>query len=232
MLFLLFLLRMANRNFILFLLGLSLAKREGFFPVGVVSGQVKELADGFRLDSPYPVDKGLAHSTISESGDDLVDGRVGEFGTALREAANVVTETLALLLPTMVKLASIVGLRVGSLEVPYEGFPELGPDVDSSSGEVLEPSMCGVGHVQRDALDDKQIVGHTAVVVGKVIVLKPCARVGLPIVLCGGGRSMISSWGVVTHKFEDKLECINYMCARIKLHTRNDSVNTKYSVKA
>jgi hypothetical protein len=31
---------------------------------------------------------------------------------------------------------------------------------------------------------------------------------------------------VVTPEFEGKLECINYMCARIKLHTRNDLVNT------
>jgi hypothetical protein len=36
----------------------------------------------------------------------------------------------------------------------------------------------------------------------------------------------------VTPEFEGKLECINYMCARIKLHTRNDSVNIRYSAKA
>jgi hypothetical protein len=38
--------------------------------------------------------------------------------------------------------------------------------------------------------------------------------------------------GFVTPEFEGKLECINYMCARIKLHTRNDSVNIRYSAKA
>jgi hypothetical protein len=31
-------------------------------------------------------------------------------------------------------------------------------------------------------------------------------------------------WSPVTPEFEDKLECINYMCTRIKLHTHNDSV--------
>jgi hypothetical protein len=36
----------------------------------------------------------------------------------------------------------------------------------------------------------------------------------------------------VTPEFEDKLKCINYMCARIKLYTRNDSVNIRYSAKA
>jgi hypothetical protein len=37
---------------------------------------------------------------------------------------------------------------------------------------------------------------------------------------------------LVTPEFEGKLECIKYMCARIKLHTRNDSVNIRYSAKA
>jgi hypothetical protein len=36
----------------------------------------------------------------------------------------------------------------------------------------------------------------------------------------------------VTPEFEGKLECINYMCVRTKLHTRNDSVNIRYSAKA
>jgi hypothetical protein len=36
----------------------------------------------------------------------------------------------------------------------------------------------------------------------------------------------------VTPKFGGKLECINYMCVKIKLHTCNDSANTKYSAKA
>jgi hypothetical protein len=36
----------------------------------------------------------------------------------------------------------------------------------------------------------------------------------------------------VTPEFEGKLECINHMCARIKLHTCNDVVNIRYSAKA
>jgi hypothetical protein len=141
-LFLLFLLWTGSRSFTLFLLGLPLAESDGLFPVGVVSGQVKELADGFRLDLPYLVDKGLARGSILQSGYDLVVGCVGEFSTTLGEVANVVTETLALLLPAMAKLACIVGPRVGSLEVPYEGVPELGPAIDLPSEEVLEPGMC------------------------------------------------------------------------------------------
>jgi hypothetical protein len=33
----------------------------------------------------------------------------------------------------------------------------------------------------------------------------------------------------VTPSFKGKARCINYMCTRIKLHTHNDSVNTKIS---
>jgi hypothetical protein len=46
------------------------------------------------------------------------------------------------------------------------------------------------------ALDDEQIISCADVVAGKAIVLKPYARVGLPIVLRGGGRSTILSWGL------------------------------------
>jgi hypothetical protein len=81
----------------------------------VVSGQVKELSDGFRLDSPYPVDKCLAHGAILEGCVDLIVGCVGELGAALGEVVYVVTETLALLLPAMAKLAGIAGLGVGAL---------------------------------------------------------------------------------------------------------------------
>jgi hypothetical protein len=44
----------------------------------MVCGQVKELADGFQLDSPYSMDKGLTHASILESGYDMVVGRVGK----------------------------------------------------------------------------------------------------------------------------------------------------------
>jgi hypothetical protein len=37
---------------------------------------------------------------------------------------------------------------------------------------------------------------------------------------------------VVTPRFKDKSECIEHMCARIKLHTYVDSVNTKTQCKS
>jgi hypothetical protein len=55
------------------------------------------------------VDKGLTRGTILESGDDLGVDRVGELSAALGEATYVVTETLALLLPAMEKLAGVDG---------------------------------------------------------------------------------------------------------------------------
>jgi hypothetical protein len=146
--------------------------------------------------SPYPMDKGLTRGTILESGDGLVVGCVVEFNAMLGEAANVVTVTLALLLPAMAKFTRVAKPRVGTLEVPYDGVPKLGPVVDPPSRVVLEPGTCRVGEVQRDAFDDEQIVGRSIVVAGKVIVLKPYARVGLPVVLCDSGQGTIPSWGL------------------------------------
>jgi hypothetical protein len=145
-LFLLFLLRTGSRSF---------TQSDDFFPIGMVNGQVKELSDVFRLDSPYPVDKGLAHGTILESGDNLVVGHVGELGAVLGEAAYIVIETLSLLLPAMAKLVGIDGPGVGALEVPYEGISKLGPAVEPPSREVLKSGTRRVSEVQRDALDDK-----------------------------------------------------------------------------
>jgi hypothetical protein len=60
----------------------------------------------------------------------------------LGEATNVVTETLTLLLPAMAKSTRIARPHVVTLEVPYEGVPEMVPVVDPPSREVLEPGMC------------------------------------------------------------------------------------------
>jgi hypothetical protein len=108
----------------------------------MVSGQDKELPDGLRLDSPYPVDKGLARGTILEGYDNLVDGHIGELSAAFGEAVYVVAETLTLLLLAVAKLAGVTGSDVGALEVPYEGVLELSPVVDPPPREVLEPGSC------------------------------------------------------------------------------------------
>jgi hypothetical protein len=38
---------------------------------------------------------------------------------------------------------------------------------------------------------------------------------------------MVSGWTIVTPSFKGKTECIDHVCARIKLHTRLDIMNTK-----
>jgi hypothetical protein len=53
------------------------------------------------------MDKDLAHGTFLEGCDDIVVRCVGELGATLGEAANVVMETLTLLLPVMAQPASI-----------------------------------------------------------------------------------------------------------------------------
>jgi hypothetical protein len=111
---------------------------------------------------------------------DLVVGHVGELSATLGEAVNLVIETLTLLLPAMTKFTHIAMPRVGTLEVPYEGIPEMGPVVDPPSREVLDPGMCRVGEVQRDAFDNEQIIDRAAAVAGEAVVLKPYTWVGLP----------------------------------------------------
>jgi hypothetical protein len=65
-------------------------------------------------------------------------------------------------------------------------------------------------------------VAATSQVVSAVIVVERAEE----------GHALPVQRPVVTPEFEGKLECINYMCARIKLHTCNDSVNIRYSAKA
>jgi hypothetical protein len=80
------------------------------------------------------VEKGLARGTILEGRDDLVISHFGELTAVLGEAANVVIETIALLLPAMAKIASIARPGIGLLEVPYEGVSKLSLAVDPSQG--------------------------------------------------------------------------------------------------
>jgi hypothetical protein len=101
--------------FLKFFLELLLAEGDGFLPVGVVSGQVEKLPDGFRLDSPYPMDKGITRGAILERCDDLVVRRVGELSTTLGEAVYVVTETFTLLLRAVAKFVGVVGPGVDAL---------------------------------------------------------------------------------------------------------------------
>jgi hypothetical protein len=42
--------------------------------------------------------------------------------------------------------------------------------------------------------------------------------------------SVYRALNTVTPSFKGKTECIDHVCARIKLHTRLDTVNTKISV--
>jgi hypothetical protein len=42
-------------------------------------------------------------------------------------------------------------------------------------------------------------------------------------------RQHTRAYSTVTPSFKGKTECIDHVCVRIKLHTRNDIVNTKTS---
>jgi hypothetical protein len=101
LLLLLLLVKPGGRDLARILLLLPLVEGGSFLPVGMIRGEVEELLGSFWLDSPYLMDKGVARGTILEHCDDLVVSRVEELGTIFGEVANVVTETLTLLLPAM-----------------------------------------------------------------------------------------------------------------------------------
>jgi hypothetical protein len=101
LLLLLLLVKPGGRDLARILLLLPLVEGGSFLPVGMIRGEVEELLGSFWLDSPYLMDKGVARGTILEHCDGLVVSRVEELGTIFGEVANVVTETLTLLLPAI-----------------------------------------------------------------------------------------------------------------------------------
>jgi hypothetical protein len=101
LLLLLLLVKPGGQDLARILLLLPLVEGGSFLPVGMIRGEVEELLGSFWLDSPYLMDKGVARGTILEHCDGLVVSRVEELGTIFGEVANVVTETLTLLLPAM-----------------------------------------------------------------------------------------------------------------------------------
>lgn len=105
---------------------------------------------------------------------------------------DVVTETFTLLLSAVPKLTGVARPGVGALEVADEGVLKLLPVVDPSSREVLEPRSCQVCEVQRDVLDDEEVVGRPSIATGEAVVLEPYARVGLAVVLGHRGRGTVA----------------------------------------
>jgi hypothetical protein len=83
-------------------------------------------------------------------------------------------------------------------------------------------NICSVGqHLKWNTLRKN----HHALQKGKMCTRDELKERILPI------NVLLACFTIVTPRFKGKSECIEYMCARIKLHTCIDSLNTKNSVK-
>jgi hypothetical protein len=78
---------------------------------------------------------------------------------------------------------------VRALKVANEDPPQVGPVLDLVAGQLLEPRMCGVAEVERQALDHEEIVGRSFSMACKWVALEPYTGIGVPIVSWHIGRS-------------------------------------------
>jgi hypothetical protein len=112
-----------------------------------------------------------------------------EFGAALGEASYVLTKIFPRLLLAIAQLPLLAGARVGALKVADKNPTQVGPVVDLVPRQVLEPSARGVAEVERQVLDDEQVIGRSPGEACEPVVLEPYAGVGIPVVSWYVGRS-------------------------------------------
>jgi hypothetical protein len=57
---------------------------------------------------------------------------------------------------------------------------EVGPVIDLVARQVLEPRACGIAEVERQVLDDEQVIGRSPGVARESVVLEPYTGVESP----------------------------------------------------
>ena len=86
------------------------------------------------------MDERLAVGAEGEGRDDLGVGGTGQLVALLGEAAYVVAEIFALLLPAVAEVPGIPRANVRALEIADEDMAQVGLVVDPLRGQVIEPS--------------------------------------------------------------------------------------------
>jgi hypothetical protein len=86
----------------------------------MIARDVEELACRRRHAAPESIDEGRARRAVLERRDGIGFGCVGEFGAALGEALNVLTQALSRLLLAVAQRPLLAGAHVCALEVPDE----------------------------------------------------------------------------------------------------------------
>jgi hypothetical protein len=125
----------------------------------VIACDVEEFPCHTRRATPESVDEGGACRPILKRRDGVVVRRSGELGAALGEASYVLVKTLPWLLLAVMQLPLLAGAHVHALEVADEDLTQVGPVVDLVVQQVLKPRARRVTEVERQVLDDEEVVG-------------------------------------------------------------------------
>jgi hypothetical protein len=79
-------------------------------------------------------------------------------------------------------------VRLHALEVADEDSTQVSPVIDLVARQVLEPCACRVTEVERQILNDEEVIGRSTSMACEPVVLEPYAGVGVPIVSRHIGR--------------------------------------------
>jgi hypothetical protein len=132
-----------------------------FLAVDVVACDVEELTSCARHATPELMDEGGACRAILEHRAGDVVGGAGELGAALGEGPYVLAKTLPQMLLAVVQLPLLVRAHVRALEVAYKDSTQVGPVIDLVPRQVFEPRARSVVEVERQVLDDEEVVGRS-----------------------------------------------------------------------
>jgi hypothetical protein len=160
-----------------------------FLAIDVVARDVNELTGRARHVMPESVDEGRARHAILKHRDDVVVGRAGELSAVLGEASYVLAKTLPRLLLAVAQLPLLAGAHVGALEVADEDSMQVSLVVDLVPRQVFEPRARRIAKVERQVFVYEEVVSRSTGMACELVILEPCAGVGVPIVSCHIGRS-------------------------------------------
>jgi hypothetical protein len=150
--------------------------------VGVVAHDVEEFTGPAWHATSESVDEGGASCSVLKCRDGVVVSRARKLDATLGEASYVLAETLPRLPLEVAQLSLLARAHVRALEVADEDSMQVGPIVDLVVRQVLEPCACRVAEVERQVLDNEEVIGHSTGVACEPVVLEPRAGVGVPIV--------------------------------------------------
>jgi hypothetical protein len=108
---------------------------------------------------------------------------LGELVALLGEPPNVILKGLARLMSTTLHIPRVAWPRVCALEVASEDLLEIIPAINQISGQVIEPGPDCVSQVNREKLDDEDVVIHPTHPARKAVIFQPNAGVGFAIII-------------------------------------------------